>query len=85
MISVIIRSMETDGTVYLLHFERPYKGRSRHYLRFTRNLEQRPESHRHGTACATTKLAFDRGIGFALAAPGQARRSLSTGSRGRVW
>jgi hypothetical protein len=59
--------MEIDGTVYLLHFERPYKGRSRHYLGFTRNLEQRLESHRHGTACATTKLAFDRGIGFTLA------------------
>lgn len=24
--------MTTEGTVYLLHFERPYKGRSRHYL-----------------------------------------------------
>jgi hypothetical protein len=64
---VIIHSMTAEGTVYLLHFERPYKGRSRHYLGFTRNLEQRLENHRRGTACATTRLAFDRGIGFTLA------------------
>jgi predicted GIY-YIG superfamily endonuclease len=38
-------------------------GRPRHYLGFTHNLEQRLEDHRRGTACATTKVAFDRGIG----------------------
>jgi predicted GIY-YIG superfamily endonuclease len=59
--------MNVEGTVYLLHFERPYRGRSQHYLGFTRNLTQRLENHRRGTACATTKLAFDRGIGFILA------------------
>jgi predicted GIY-YIG superfamily endonuclease len=59
--------MTVEGTVYLLHFERPYKGRMRHYLGFTRDLEQRLANHRQGTACVTTKLAFDRGIGFTLA------------------
>jgi hypothetical protein len=38
-----------------------------HYLGFTRNLEQRLESHRHGAACVTTKPAFDWGSGFSLA------------------
>jgi predicted GIY-YIG superfamily endonuclease len=59
--------MTAEGTVYLLHFERPYKGRMQYYLGFTRNLDKRLENHRQGTACATTKLAFDRGIGFTLA------------------
>ena len=59
--SAIIDSMKDEGTVYLLHFERPYNGRSQHYLGFTRNdLEQHLESHRRGTACATTKVAFKR-------------------------
>jgi hypothetical protein len=43
------------------------KTNCRQVQQFTRNLEQRLESHRHGTACATTKVAFDRGIGFTLA------------------
>lgn len=64
----MIGLMNDEGTVYLLHFERPYKGRSRHYLGFTQgDLEQRLENHRRGTACATTKVAFERGIGFVLA------------------
>jgi hypothetical protein len=59
--------MKDEGTVYLLHFERPYNGRSQHYLGFTRNdLEQHLEGHRRGSACATTKVAFKRGIGFTL-------------------
>jgi predicted GIY-YIG superfamily endonuclease len=59
--------MTAEGTVYLLHFERPYKGKMRHYLGWTSDLERRLSNHRQGTACATTKLAFDRGIGFVLA------------------
>ena len=74
MISVIIRSMADQGTVYLLHFERPYKGRLRHYLGFTQgDVEQRLENHRRGTACATTKVAFDGGSGLSSLAAGLAR------------
>ncbi len=58
---------DTEVTIYLLHFERPYKGKMRHYLGFTRDLDNRLENHRRGTACVTTKRAFDRGIGFVLA------------------
>ena len=58
---------DTEVTVYLLHFERPYKGKMRHYLGFTRNLDARLKDHHDGTACVTTKRAFDRGIGFVLA------------------
>ena len=59
--------MAADGTVYLLHFERPYRGQSRHYLGYTLNLDERIALHRRGTACALTKVAFDRGIGFTVA------------------
>jgi hypothetical protein len=58
---------DTEVTIYLLHFDRPYKGKMRHYLGFTNNLDNRLENHRRGTACVTTKRAFDRGIGFVLA------------------
>jgi predicted GIY-YIG superfamily endonuclease len=68
--------MTADGTVYLL--------RSRHYLGFTRNLEQRLVSHRQGTACATTKLAFDRGIGFTLARTWPGTQKLERGIK-RTW
>lgn len=62
--------MTDEGTVYLLHFEHPCRGRSRHYLGFTRNLEQRIESHRHGAACATTKIASIEGLGLPSLEPG---------------
>jgi predicted GIY-YIG superfamily endonuclease len=38
----------------------------RHYIGFTRDLERRLANHRRGTACVTTKVAFERGIGFTL-------------------
>lgn len=55
------------GIVYLLHFERPYHGPMQHYVGFTEDLDQRLDSHRNGTACATTRRAFNQGIGFSLA------------------
>ena len=79
--------MKDDGTVYLLHFERPYSGRSRHYLGFTQgDLDQRLDNHRRGTACATTKVAFDRGIGFTLAGrwPGPLKLKRQIKARGVV-
>jgi predicted GIY-YIG superfamily endonuclease len=78
--------MTAEGTVYLLHFERPYKGKMRHYLGWTSDLERRLANHRQGTACATTKLAFDRGIGFVLACswPGTVRLERRIKRRGVV-
>jgi len=61
-----VTTADTEVTVYLLHFDRPYKGKMRHYLGFTTDLDNRLENHRKGTACVTTKRAFDRGIGFVL-------------------
>lgn len=36
-----------QGTIYLIHFSRPYK-HARHYLGYTTNLEERLECHRSG-------------------------------------
>jgi predicted GIY-YIG superfamily endonuclease len=56
---------EVVGTVYLLHFERPYQGRMQHYLGWTVDLERRVQSHREGTSgSVTTTRAFEQGIGF---------------------
>jgi len=60
------RVMLTD-IVYLLHFDRPFNGPMQHYVGFTSDLDQRLESHRNGTACATTRRAFNQAIGFTLA------------------
>jgi hypothetical protein len=38
-----------------------------HYVGFTRNLAQRLQDHREGTGSATTRRAFEQGIGFVLA------------------
>lgn len=61
-------SITPEGTVYLLHFERPYRRQMQHYISIAMNddLEQQLETHRPGTVSATTKLAFGRGIGFTL-------------------
>jgi predicted GIY-YIG superfamily endonuclease len=55
------------GIVYLLHFDRPFNGPMQHYVGFTSDLDQRLDNHRNGTACATTRRAFNQGIGFTLA------------------
>jgi hypothetical protein len=86
MTSVIIRSMADEGTVYLLHFDRPYMGRMQHYVSFTQDLERGLESHRQGTAGATTKRAFDQRIGFTLARtwPGTPKLKRQIKDRGPV-
>ena len=60
--------MAVEGTVYLLHFERPYHGPMRHYVGFTVDgLDKRLEAHREGRGGKTTRYAFDLGIAFTLA------------------
>jgi predicted GIY-YIG superfamily endonuclease len=63
----IICLMAVEGTIYLLHFERPYHGPMRHYVGFTDDLEQRLQRHREGKGGKTTRYAFDLGISFVLA------------------
>lgn len=54
------------NTVYLLHFDSPYK-HARHYLGYTENLEQRLEAHRNGSGARLIQVITENGIGFELA------------------
>jgi predicted GIY-YIG superfamily endonuclease len=66
-----------SAVVCLLHFECPYCGPMQHYVGWTRNLEQRVGQHRAGDAgSATTRRAFDQGIGFVVARAWPAKQGL---------
>jgi predicted GIY-YIG superfamily endonuclease len=65
-----------EGTVYLLHFERPFNGPMRHYLGWTTDLDKRLEDHRRGHGSVTTRRAFEQGIGFELVRTWQGPPSL---------
>ena len=56
-----------NGTVYLLHFERPYK-HARHYIGWTKDLDARLAAHRSGQgARLLAVLLRAHGIGFVVA------------------
>lgn len=83
----LVRAMLV-GTVYLLHFDRPFWGSKQYYVGFTRNLPQRLMNHREDSAgSVTTRRAFDQGIGFTLARvwqPGTLRMERQIKDRGPV-
>ena len=54
------------GTVYLLHFDRPYK-HAGHYIGFTTDLNARIEHHRNGTGARLMEVIKAAGIGFTVA------------------
>lgn len=58
--------MEDPGTIYLLHFDTPYK-HAQHYLGWTSNLEARLERHRNGTGARLMEVIKEAGIGWELA------------------
>ena len=57
------------GTVYLLHFDRPYgPNGEQHYVGWTVDLERRLRQHCTGDPTSkTTQRAWSQGIGFTLA------------------
>ncbi len=55
-----------SNTVYLLHFDVPYK-HARHYLGFTDNLENRLAEHRKGNGARLLQVTNGAGITFVLA------------------
>ena len=66
--SAASQTSKVPVVVYLLHFDRPYRGSSQHYVGCTRDLDHRLEAHRIGDpGTATTYLAHKRGIGFVVA------------------
>jgi predicted GIY-YIG superfamily endonuclease len=54
------------GTVYLLHFERPYR-HARHYLGWSADLEARLADHRAGRGSPLIRAAATAGISFVVA------------------
>jgi len=77
--------MAVEGTVYLLHFERPFYGPMQHYVGFTAgDLDRRLNDHRDGSGCVTTRRAFEQSITFTLARtwPGTLKLERQIKSRG---
>ena len=54
------------GTVYLLHFDRPYR-HARHYCGWTSDLAGRLAEHRSGHGARLMAVINQAGIGFSLA------------------
>ena len=76
-----------EGTVYLIHFDRPYK-HALHYLGWAKNLDSRMEHHRRGNGARLLAVIQNAGIGWRVVRtwPGgrdvEARKK-KQGSRGR--
>jgi predicted GIY-YIG superfamily endonuclease len=58
--------MPRVGTVYLLHFSKPYY-HARHYVGFTQNLDGRMKRHRCGKGSPLVEAAVRAGIKIFLA------------------
>ena len=54
------------GTVYLLHFSRPYR-HARHYVGFTTDLDRRLRQHRKGVSSPLVRCVVAEGIEIFLA------------------
>ena len=60
------RARGVEGTVYLLHFDRPYH-HARHYIGFATDLDRRMEEHRAGRGARLMAVIASAGIGFVVA------------------
>jgi predicted GIY-YIG superfamily endonuclease len=58
--------MATAGTVYLLHFDRPY-GHAGHYTGWTADLPSRLADHAAGRGARLLAVVASAGIGWQLA------------------
>jgi predicted GIY-YIG superfamily endonuclease len=54
------------GTVYLLHFDRPYR-HARHYCGWTTDLEERLREHRAGHGARLMEVITTAGIAWTIA------------------
>lgn len=58
--------MATMGTIYLLHFHRPYQ-HARHYTGYTTNLTARLAEHDSGMGAHLLAIIKAHGIGWTVA------------------
>lgn len=56
----------SEGVVYLLHFDRPYR-HAAHYTGWTADLLRRLDEHTHGRGARLLTVITEAGIGFTLA------------------
>jgi len=74
--------MTSNGTVYLIHFNRPIgdlrnrRGMAQHYLGWTRDLTQRLDAHRSGNGSAIMAAVARAGVGWELARTWEGSRGL---------
>lgn len=54
------------GTVYLLHFDKPYK-HARHYIGYADRLKARLQHHEQGTGARLMQVLKENGITWQLA------------------
>jgi predicted GIY-YIG superfamily endonuclease len=68
--------MSSDaGTIYLLHFAKPYK-HARHYLGWAQHLEARLEHHRAGTGARLMQVVREAGIDWEVSRTWEGDRNL---------
>jgi len=63
VLDFIQRKRRYSGTLYLIHFDEPYK-HARHYLGFTKDLESRIKSHQAGSGANLMKVITEAGISW---------------------
>lgn len=66
MTTVYVDTPAQDGTIYLLHFDRPYK-HARHYTGWTVDLDARLAEHSAGRGARLLAVVAAEGIGWQLA------------------
>lgn len=70
-----METSEHSGTVYLIHFDRPYK-HAAHYLGWAKNLESRLAHHRKGTGARLLSVLNEAGIGYEVVRTWEGSREL---------
>ena len=55
-----------EGTVYLLHFDEPYR-HAKHYIGFTEDLDRRLVEHQTGAGARLIEVIINAGRSFTLA------------------
>jgi predicted GIY-YIG superfamily endonuclease len=60
------RRRDVPGTIYLLHFDTPYR-HAKHYLGWTSDLQGRLADHAAGRGARLMEVTRAAGIGFVLA------------------
>lgn len=63
------------GTVYLIHFQKPYK-HAKHYLGYSSNLDDRLDAHRKGNGARLMEVVGNEGIDWVLARTWKGGRGL---------